>query len=66
MLIDLRMVNGTTVAVGFATLLRDGTGDPEARVCARLRLSIETLADMQRGITNLLNEASSKAKIATN
>ncbi len=58
---DIRLI-GTTVAIGLATLHRDGTGGPEARMCARLRVSLETLSDIQRVVANMLDGASKAAK----
>lgn len=47
---DVRLVNGTTFAVSFATIVREGDGEPEARICARLRISLETLGAIQRNL----------------
>lgn len=62
---ELRLVGSDTIALGLVTLIRDGDGPPEARVCARLRLPLTTLADIQRGAIRLI-ENQTKAKAAAN
>lgn len=58
-------LHGTTVSVSFASYIVDGSGPPEARVCARLRLSLETISNFQQVLQQLLDEAG-KARQSAN
>jgi hypothetical protein len=42
---ELRFHNGV-MAISFGTIVVDGAGQPEVRVCARLRLTNEVLSDV--------------------
>jgi len=58
-------LHGTTVSVSFASYIVDGGGPPEARVCARMRLSLETVSNFQQVLQQLLDE-SARARQSAN
>lgn len=61
---EARIHNGT-FHLSLATLVFDGTNQPEARVCARLAIPLETVANIQTAITAAM-EMIEKAKQAAN
>jgi len=60
---EVRLVGGVA-AISFASFIFDGSGPPEARVCARLRVSLETLSDVQHAIEGMLNDAAKARQVA--
>lgn len=51
---ELRFHNGV-FAISLASIVLDGTGPAELRVCARLRIGREVLADLQAAIQGQLD-----------
>lgn len=56
---ECRLAGGDMVALSLATLVKDGDGNFHARVCARLRMPLDTLRNIQGAI-----EAALAAKAA--
>lgn len=54
LIVEARKFN-EVLALSFATVVTDGGGDPEAVVCARLRISIAAAIDLRTALDNLLS-----------
>lgn len=52
---EVRVFNATAI-VSFASFIHDGSGPPEARVCARLRIPLEVIAGVQTAIQRSLED----------
>lgn len=50
-------VFGNIVALSFATVVTDGDSAPEARVCSRIRLSLDGATDLRNSLDNILKQA---------
>lgn len=44
------------VALSLATVVTDGSGPPEARICARLRMSVANAIDLRAMIDGLISQ----------
>ncbi len=64
LLTEIRL-NGNVVALSFASFVNDGGGPPEARICSRVRITLESLAGIQTAVQNLIADAA-KAREAAN
>lgn len=55
--VESRVFGGTVVCLSFAEIVTDGDAAPEARVNARIRLTLAGATDLRNALSGMLDDA---------
>lgn len=53
---EAKLYNGV-IAISFASIVTDGDGPPEARICARLRLTLSSAIALRKALEQALRQS---------